>query len=298
MDDRLQKFVTLVEIGNFTRAAKELHISQPALTLAIHKLERELRTPLLIRANRKLELTPAGHLAYGAAIKNKTNRDNLFTSLIGLAGERPKVAIGMIDSIAANLCTSAQPLDGLEASADVSIIVNNSRYLRAAIENRKLDLAFVVEDPNPNPRLESRSAGIEPFVIVCLPDRLELAQAEMLAGRLPNFISYDQQSVSYWHISRKLQKLNIKPDPILYSTSPDVMLRMVLRGRGVAVLPYMLTKEFLEAGTLVALKKDEHVIVNECPISIIKLHGRILPPPLEIFAQHAEAALISDKRQP
>src|SRR5580704_8481142 len=138
MDDRLQKFARLVELGSFTRAAAELHISQPALTLAIHKLERELRASLLIRARRKLELTDAGRLVYVAAIEHRTTNENLLTNLVELTRERPKVVIGMIDSIAAAFSGAVQPLDNLEAQADVSIVVNNSRYLREAVKGGEL----------------------------------------------------------------------------------------------------------------------------------------------------------------
>jgi DNA-binding transcriptional LysR family regulator len=288
MDDRLQKFARLVELGSFTRTARELHISQPALSLAINKLERELRTVLLVRTKRKLELTDAGRIVYAAAIEHRITNENLFTHLVELTRKRPDVVIGMIDSVAAAFSGTTQPLDNLEAHANVSIVVNNSRYLREAVKSLELNLAFVVQDSETHPDFDIDPVGVEMLMIVCRPDYLATAQAELDLGKLSQFVSYEQSSTSYWHISQKMRKLGITILPTFYSTSPDVMLRMVLRGKYVAALPYILTRELLRSGKLVPLKKSGQDMTVERPIDAVKVRGKILPKPLEVFLKQAQ----------
>jgi len=58
----IRYFVTVAEEGNVTRAAERLHISQPSLSAAIQQLEAQLRVELLVRAGRRVEITPAGEL--------------------------------------------------------------------------------------------------------------------------------------------------------------------------------------------------------------------------------------------
>ena len=58
--EQLKQFKTIVDCGNLTRAAAELYISQPALSISISKLEDEIGRPLFIRNGKKLELTAAG----------------------------------------------------------------------------------------------------------------------------------------------------------------------------------------------------------------------------------------------
>jgi DNA-binding transcriptional LysR family regulator len=290
MDERLQRFAELVESGSFTAAARELHISQPALTMAINKLERELKAPLLLRGRGGLRLTPAGQLVYAAAVEHRTADENLRAKLTELTGQRPKVAIGMIDSVAAALNASPEALNKLEDRADVSITVNNSRYLRDAVDNREIDLAFVVRG-DASPHLEAKSVGAEPFVLVCRPDRLEFFQNALKTGHLPDFVCYDQNSTTYGHLRRGLGDLGVTIKPALHSTNPDIMLNTVLRGRGIAALPYLLTQDPLESGKLAALKHGRRVLMIDCPLDAVKLRGRLLPAALSDFLSSTEAIL-------
>jgi DNA-binding transcriptional LysR family regulator len=57
---QLEYLVTVAELGSFTRAAAELHVSQPTLSSQIGVLEREVGAPLLDRLPRTVRLTPAG----------------------------------------------------------------------------------------------------------------------------------------------------------------------------------------------------------------------------------------------
>lgn len=65
---QLQYFVTVVEEGNISRAAKKLHISQPPLSIQLKHLEEELGCLLLERGAREIELTEAGLLLYNRAV--------------------------------------------------------------------------------------------------------------------------------------------------------------------------------------------------------------------------------------
>ena len=58
----LMSFVTVCRLGNITRAAEALYISQPALTRQIQELEQELGCQLLVRSTRSLSLTDNGYL--------------------------------------------------------------------------------------------------------------------------------------------------------------------------------------------------------------------------------------------
>ncbi len=64
---QLQYFVSVAEMGNFTRAAEKCLVAQPSLSQQIIKLEKELGQPLIERLNRGIRLTDAGRLFYERA---------------------------------------------------------------------------------------------------------------------------------------------------------------------------------------------------------------------------------------
>ena len=57
---QIRFFLTLAETLNFTRAAEQCHVTQPALTKSIQRLEAELGGPLLLRERSHTQLTPLG----------------------------------------------------------------------------------------------------------------------------------------------------------------------------------------------------------------------------------------------
>jgi len=58
----LRSFLVLAQHLHFGQAAEALHLSQPALTKQIHKLEAKVEGPLLVRGYRRVSLTPAGEI--------------------------------------------------------------------------------------------------------------------------------------------------------------------------------------------------------------------------------------------
>ncbi|MBS4154671.1 LysR family transcriptional regulator [Cobetia sp. MC34] len=72
----LRTFRTLVSVGNFTRTAERLDLTQAAVSQHVRQLETRLGT-LLIRHPRKIELTPAGHALLDFAREMETAEQRL-----------------------------------------------------------------------------------------------------------------------------------------------------------------------------------------------------------------------------
>ena len=65
--DQLRYFLRVAELGNFTRAAEDMNLSQPALSRSIQRLEEELGQPVFERKTRSVALTDAGALLQSRA---------------------------------------------------------------------------------------------------------------------------------------------------------------------------------------------------------------------------------------
>ncbi|HEV7454663.1 MAG TPA: LysR family transcriptional regulator [Candidatus Saccharimonadales bacterium] len=291
MEDRLHKFAAVVDAGSFTASAAELHLSQPALSAAISKLERELHAELLVHGVRPLTLTPAGDVAYAAAKEIGARTNRLYVRLAELADAELHVAIGMIDSVAALLFAEGAEAALAGSKLKASIVVDNSRNLLAAVERGELDMALVVERPALTGKiLTARYVGSEPLLVVCHATQLPRVQAAITNGALPGFISYDQSSTTAQLVSAALAARHVTPVTQLFSTSPEVMLRTVLAGRGAAALPYQMVEPFLAAGGLVALGGQKPWVINR-RIARVDRRDRELHPALARLTRQTRSLL-------
>lgn len=288
MDDKLYKFVRLVEAGTYTKAAEELHISQPALTVAIQKLEAHYKTTLLDRSGKQLELTSDGKLVYQAAQNHESIAHHLNDTLQRLRQKRPSVTLGIIDSLADKLCISTA-FDTLEKAADITLIINNSRYLRQEVEKRTIEAALIIDDELARDTIKSSAFGSEQLQFVCRADLISKVQKEANNGIITDFISYDRPSTTYRHIKQFLGSQDITAKTRLYSTSPTVMLGMVLAGKGCAVLPRHLCEPYITAGRLAPILGS-----MQRPVALIQLPNTKLPNFLADFLKASQDLIRSD----
>jgi len=282
MEDKLAKFVKVIDAGSYTKAARELQISQPALTMAVAKLERELAATLIVKGERPLKMTHAGRVAYATGAAQLTAMDMLRTKVSQATNKKPDIRIGMIDSIAAVLSQNTDAFDHLENAADMSLVVNNSRFLQNLVTDHKLDLALVVERLGVQP-LHGKRIGCEPMVLVCAPQNLQIMQADIAKHKIDGFISYDQDSMTYRCIESGLAEVGLTVSPKLKSTYPEFMMQMVMRGKGSTVLPYFLVRDRLIDGALVAPRVSGGPIIVNRPFSAVNLQSRTLSEYLEVF---------------
>ena len=281
MDDKLQKYAALVEAGSYTKAAKNLHLSQPALSVAISKLEKSLKTQLLESSGRHgLQLTEAGKYVYEAALEHRSTEHNLQLLLAGMSADKVKLRIGLIDSVAALLCSQEEPLRTLEQQTELGLFVANSSNLRAAVLSDQIDLAVVVADKAEDDKLKTAAVGTEKLALVCSVSSAKAFQAAVDDGRELPFIAYVQTSATHRIVMSALEHDGIRITTILYSTSPEVMLQMARRGRGATILPENLIKPYVKSGEIVLLRQAGQPYRIDRRLSLVAMKGRRMPPGL------------------
>ncbi len=286
MEDRLQKFVKLVDRNNFTRAAESMHLSQPALTTAIKKLERELHTTLLVRTNRGLELTEAGRLAYASGKELIAQQISLKQALANLKNQKIVLSLGMIDSVAETLFTYHNELAELENWAQVSLSVNNSAALVEAVERQELDAAIIAKQSALPRVFASQPLGSEPLVLVTRASQRKNLQKQVRQGVVENFLSYNQNSATYAILQETARVSNMQLNPRFYSTSPDIMLNLVLLGKGSAVLPYLKVRDLVRLNALAIVPLGKKGLV-ERQLFAIHLKNRHLPVQMQTSFERA-----------
>ncbi len=222
-------------------------------------------------------LTEAGKIVYASALEHRAIEHNLVQELGALEDERPALRVGMIDSVAALLTTKNEPLYTLEHKTELGLIVTNSSSLRSSLVRDKLDMVIVVADEDLDRGVRLLASGADRLVLVCRSDQTKAFQTSIDSSSQLPFISYMQDSKTYQMVISVLQNCKIRTNTVLYSTSPDIMLDMVRRGRGAAVLPERLVHDDIETGVIEKLRTNGNPVSVQRRLSIITLKGRQLP---------------------
>ncbi len=139
----LEQFVALARARNFTRAAADLHLSQPALSRAIQKLEDQLGQPLFERHPREVILTDLGELLLARAKEILKLVEDTFSEL-SEASRRGRIRLGAIPTIAPYFLPGL--LSGFaQKHPDISVVVqeDTTEILIQRCHHGEIDLAIL-----------------------------------------------------------------------------------------------------------------------------------------------------------
>ena len=144
---RLRVFVTVVDRGGYSAAARQLNLTQPTVSHHVSELERACGAELVRYRDRSVRITDAGHEVYRAALSMLAEQDHLTASLADLReGRRGRVRLGasmafeqkhFFGHIIAPFCR-AHP------GTLLSLRFGHSRRQAQAVLDRDLDLAYVI----------------------------------------------------------------------------------------------------------------------------------------------------------
>jgi len=270
MDHRIEKFMAVVESESFTDAAERLHVSQPALSIAIKNLEKELGAHLIIRGGNFFQVTEEGKLVYEYGVQAKLNLSNLKAVLGSEIASQRTLRIGMIDSIAQLLFG----LSAIDIAGKLEARIDNSPRLLRALKLDQLDMAIITKPIGTvGDDYRILEIGEEPFSLVCAPSvapsAKKMLKRECLIG---DFLTYDQSSTTFRWIKKHLDDTRISFTPKFFSTNPELMLQMALAGRGVALLPNSIIEDSLASRKLIRLEGVNY----KRSIEVVTLSGKFM----------------------
>ncbi len=141
---QLSYFQALVEERHFGRAAKRVHISQPALSIQIRELEKELNAHLVERHTREVIITALGHEVSQRAQQILGQVDDLEYSMRWHGGLSGHLSIGIIPTIAPYLLPGALPvLQKHNPSLEVQVEEAHTEKVLADLVAGVLDVAVI-----------------------------------------------------------------------------------------------------------------------------------------------------------
>ncbi|MFA5700300.1 MAG: LysR family transcriptional regulator [Desulfuromonas sp.] len=165
---QLRFFLEVARCGSFTRATERLHISQPALSIAIRKLEEELEVRLFNRRDRKITLTAEGEVLarHAREIQRKVTlaRQEL-ADLRGLL--KGEVRIGLTPMLSS--CFLPKIISAFKQrypALQISISGDSAWNLSRQIEQGKIDMGIIA---GPVPEGFDSHHLLRDEVVACVP---------------------------------------------------------------------------------------------------------------------------------
>ena len=237
---QLHSFVTVAELGNFTRAAETLHVAQPSLSQQIRALERELGTALFERTSRRVRLTPAGESllphARRALAAVEDARHDLREQMAQPSGP---VRLGATPTVAIHLLPDW--LGAFNRSfplVELRLLEGGALTLETELISGALDLAIVT--------LPTHHAGLQAAVIVEEELLLGVAPAHPFAGRgevalaeaaREPFVLYREGYGLRESLLSACQQAGFRPRVVLDGGETETVLRLCAAGVGVTLVP-------------------------------------------------------------
>ena len=254
-----RQFLALAQTLHFGRAAQQLHITQPPLTLAIQQLERRLGATLFERTRRSVALTPVG-----AALVEPVRQ--LLQEAAALQSRAREAATGAVGRVRVAFVSTvgfgplpvwlrafrqAHPgiaIELIEATSDVQL---------RGFERDEIDIGFMLHAPGLAPdapvlaghaplRLQRLSLGVEPLVLA-LPDAApwaiarRLRPADVLAQPLVIFPRAATPSL-YDAVLAFYHRQGITPAIAQEATQMQTIVNLVSAGLGLALVPQAVTQ--------------------------------------------------------
>lgn len=248
---QLKAFVTVAQTLSFARACEHLHMSQPALSLAIRNLEQTLGGPLLSRTTRQVKLTPEGAVLLPQAMQLLADWDNVGARLKQrFTLQRGHVTIAAMPSFAGSVLPRIlheyrERFPNIEVS--IHDVINES--VIEMVANGRVELGFGFEPEG------ERALNFEPLFsdrFIAIVSRhsplAELTTVSWTQLLNHNFITLQRPSSMRRLLEESLATKGIELRVVLECHQLATVSQLVAAGLGVSVVPSLLEQQMLALG--------------------------------------------------
>ena len=267
LDFRMETFLEVCKGLNFTKTARRLNMTQPAVSQHIHWLEKAYGARLFSYQGKKMSLTPAGELLKNSAATMSHDILLLREKMQEITREKRELKIGLTLTIA-EFEAAKSMAKYLTANESYSMLlsVGNTRELLKELEEGAIDFALV-EGNFPRDTYHHQLYATEPYIAVCASDD-SLARGchtidELLGRRL---VTREAGSGTRNILERYLEMKSLEVtdfSALVEAGSIGLIKQLVEYGCGITFLYRMAVMSELEEGSLCEIKMDDMNITHD-----------------------------------
>lgn len=246
MDIReLRYFVQIVRNQNYSNAAKQLYVSQPALSKIVKKLENEVGEMLLTRSTHQVMLTDYGKIFYQRALITLQTFDSLKNVVKDTKEEKKgRIALGVTPMVG-TLWLVDYIVDFCNSYPDIEISLNVSgtKMLQEQLLKGQLNLAIGIIDTSNDVEESSnikKTILLEDKMYVCMNNKNVLSQKKSIFLKdlkQEEFNFYDSKSTLSSIITENCLREGFAPKIIFSSSNVDMIMQFTAHGKGICIVP-------------------------------------------------------------
>lgn len=223
MNYEMQYIYEVYAQGSFSKAAQALYITQPALSIAVKKIENDIGMPLFNRRESPITLTAAGEIYIAKIEKIKSIEKELFAEI----NDINNLATGSITVAGTNYINS-HVLPPVISSfmrkfpeVNISLIESSSSKLQGLIDDGKIDISFMCGDIN---KIKFRTSFVfKDTILLAIPSK------DVPENLLPSALPIEEIQQGLFHKGRYVNLSNFANLPFIILREQNNLHRRCLR---------------------------------------------------------------------
>jgi DNA-binding transcriptional LysR family regulator len=255
----IRVFLTVATEKSFSRAAEKLLRTQPAVSLAVQRLEHELGEKLIDRSAKELLLTDAGRIVLDYARRFESVESELINALAELRDNSAgRLVIGANESTTLYLLGQIEEYRRLYPKVKVQVRRCLSSKIPTQLNDGDLELGLLSYDPADS-RLISHVIYTDHLAFIVSPHHRFARRESVFITELgmETFIAHNVLSPYREVVLREFQRHKVPLNMDVEMPTMETIRRMVQRNQGVAFLPRMCVEQELDQGILCEVEVRE-----------------------------------------
>ncbi len=282
---QLKVFEAVARRLSYTKAAQELFLTQPAVSMQIRQLEENIGLPMFEQLGKKIYLTEAGKelYHYSRVIAQQLDEvEEILEEIKGVRRGRLSVAVASTANYFATdiLAEFSRKMPSLTLSLEVT----NRERLLELLEHNEKDIVIMGKPPE-HLDLEAETFMDNPLVVIAAPHHRLAGQAHvpLEALREETFVVREAGSGTRIAMERFFEENDIHIQTGMEMTSNEAIKQSVMSGLGLGIVSIHTVAMELETERLAVLDVETFPILRHW--YVVHRHGKRLSPVAEEFSQ-------------
>ena len=275
IDPKVASLIAVAKYGNFTKAAKSLSLTQPAVSHHIKQLKEDFGVELFTKKKGDLSLTEQGEIVLKYALRMTAMQERLKEILSDKENHIERMRIGITHTSESNLIAEVLARYGAEnPNVIITIVTESIKNLYAMLENYEIDFA-IVEGGTGIPSANSLTLDTDYLVCACANENpisnkpmitIDELKKQRLILRSSQSGTFNLFTSSLESINRSIDEFNV----FLEVDNIDTIKSLIRKDLGVSILPKSACMDEVGKQKMTILPIENLSMVRETNIVYLK----------------------------